>query len=143
MDLPPTFPDPVRSEPALKTHREKPIMACPCEFPDRVPWTCVLELVRIFRSGNASGEMANILRHIGCITGATGNMMGTDPGFGATVSDWAPGEGLTTDELIIQLEEKEDQRTTQEGYSWGPEDTARLAALLIEFVQRILSWLKD
>ena len=78
-------------------------MACECEFPQRVPMACVWDLIRIVRRGELITERSEALRHVGCILGATGNMMvATGPIVFGSRSD------QTLDEICSQLETMED-----------------------------------
>lgn len=50
-------------------------MACDCEFVGEIKVQCVLEIVRIIRSGDVLAARAELLQHVGCVIGSLGKYM--------------------------------------------------------------------
>lgn len=45
---------------------------CPCEFEAKIQVGCVVELVKIARSGDALSQKSEVLKHAGCVVGCLG-----------------------------------------------------------------------
>ena len=59
-------------------------MACACEFQPVIRVDCVLEILRIIRSGDVLPARAELLQHVGCVLGSLGKYLEGDVSIAAT-----------------------------------------------------------
>lgn len=50
-------------------------MACACEFQPVIQVDCVLDVLRIIRSGEVLAARAELLQHVGCLVGSLGKYL--------------------------------------------------------------------
>lgn len=78
-------------------------MACPCNFEPAIQVNCILDIVKIVRSGELISKKGEILEHAGCVVGSLGAYVGNESEsvFGDTVTVPVPA---TIEECCDQLE---------------------------------------
>jgi len=99
-------------------------MACACEFQPVIQVDCVLDILRIIRSGDVLSARAELLQHVGCVVGSLGKYLEGEASIAASAPCPTP---CTLEECADELER---MLPSQEAASVVAINPALLALLL-------------